>query len=200
MNVSTPALAPADVASNAPQDAEQKEPISVPAESEMLLRVYQLSAAMCLLVLLVLLPFFITRKLVPGIGAAIGLAAALAGIAMLRRGLARQSMWLMVIAVWLASALMTVGGLPHVMMPLVLATTVVVAMVIGGRVAGAFGASFLIFWLLVRIVTDMGLITPVLYERHWITWIMSGASFVMIMLPILALAAATTMAGPQQLS
>jgi signal transduction histidine kinase len=153
----------------------------------MLLRVYQLSAALCLLVLVVLVPFFITRKTVPALGAAIGLVSALAGIVILRRGYARRSMWLMIFAVWIASALMTVGGLPHVMMPLVLATSVVVAIVIGSRAAGAFGGSFLLFWLLVRVATDLGWTAPILYERHWITWMMAGTSFVMIMLPILAL-------------
>ena len=153
----------------------------------MLLRVYQLSVALCLLVLLVLVPFFIVRKTVPALGATIGLVAALVGIAMLRRGHAKRSMWLMVFAVWSASALMTFSGLPHVMMPLVLATSVVVAIVIGSRAAGAFGGSFLLFWLLVRVATDLGWTAPILYERHWITWVMAGTSFVMIMLPILAL-------------
>ncbi|MBP8309118.1 MAG: response regulator [Burkholderiaceae bacterium] len=162
-------------------------PISSHAVSAMLMRVYQLSAALCLLVLVVLVPFFITRKTLPTIGAAIGLAAALAGIAALRRGLAKPSMWLMVFAVWSASALMTFGGLPHVMMPLVLATSVVVAIVIGSRAAAGFGGSFLAFWLSIRVATDLGWTTPVLYERHWITWMMAGTSFAMIMLPILAL-------------
>ncbi|MBK8763858.1 MAG: response regulator [Burkholderiaceae bacterium] len=153
----------------------------------MLLRVYQLSVGLCLLVLVVLVPFFIVRKTVPALGAGIGLVAALIGIAMLRRGHAKRSMWLMVFAVWSASALMTFSGLPHVMMPLVLATSVVVALVIGSWVAGAFGGSFLLFWLLVRVATDLGWTAPVLYERHWITWIMAGTSFVMIMLPILAM-------------
>jgi len=162
-------------------------PISGRTETTMLLRVYQLSVALCLFVLVVLVPFFIVRKTVPALGATIGLVAALVGIAMLRRGHAKRSMWLMVFAVWSASALMTFGGLPHVMMPLVLATSVVVAIVIGSGAAGAFGGSFLLFWLLVRVATDLGWTAPILYERHWITWIMSGTSFVMIMLPILAL-------------
>jgi signal transduction histidine kinase/CheY-like chemotaxis protein len=162
-------------------------PISGRTETTMLLRVYQLSVALCLLVLLVLVPFFIVRKTVPALGATIGLVAALVGIAMLRRGHAKRSMWLMVFAVWSASSLMTFSGLPHVMMPLVLATSVVVAIVIGSRAAGAFGGSFLLFWLLVRVATDLGWTAPILYERHWITWVMAGTSFVMIMLPILAL-------------
>ncbi len=152
-------------------------------------RIYGLAIGLCLFVLLVLVPFVLDKPRVPALMAGLTMLGLFVARALLQRRRTRESALVAVGALAVAVVVITVGGMPHLVAPLVLAASVLLAVVVGRNWAAGFGAGFLATWLFTNIATNAGWFTPLLHERPFVTWAMSAASFLLVTFPVLTLLA-----------